>query len=272
MSNAMDLSIVIPTKDRPSILRETLLSALPAARDVSAEVIIVNDSKTAPVSVPEVEGATVRVMDNPKSGVASARNLGARHARAPLLLFIDDDMIISSENLRVTLRLHGELPANSSLNLNWVYPPELQERIRRTHFGRYLMSNGFATLEGWCRGGAWRDDALFRSDGITSQYLSISKAVFESVAGYDETFPHAGFEDYDLAMRLRQAGVDSYIYPLSFVYHDEADRMDPRSWLARKRRGGVTRRVAVERGHSELRHDYGRLRPLFYRTVGAAEP
>jgi GT2 family glycosyltransferase len=263
--------VIIPTKDRGEVFSRTLRSVYEALLDVAAEIIVVNDSKTRTLTPDPVMAGRVTVLDNPKSGVASARNLGAAHARGRLLLFLDDDMLVSRENVQVTLQLHRQ-HAHCCINLNWVYPPDLDSAIRQNPFGRYLVHYGFTSLEGWNRGDRWDASNLFRTEGITSQYLSMERDVFRASGGYTEGFPHAGFEDYDFAKKLKKQGVAFYIYPLSVAFHNETDRLNLPAWLARKERGGETRRVAVAMGHRELALHYGPLKKTALTGITWATP
>lgn len=268
----MEISIIIPSKDRKNILFESLQKAYEAIKGVRAEIIVINDSKTERITIPDAWADKVKVFDNPKSGVASARNLGASKAAADLLLFLDDDMWIAEENILITLALHEKFTKDCCINLNWIYPDALQEEINKTSFGRYLRHFGFDSMKGWSRGQAWDDHQIFECEGITSQYLSIRRADFMRSGGYNEGFPHAGFEDYEYGKRLREKGIQPYIYPLSMVRHNEADRMQVKPWLDRKRRGGETRQAAVQMGHSELVYHYGFFKSIVYRTLIPLQP
>lgn len=253
----MELSIIIPTKDRAPILQKTISEAYQAISAYNAEIIVINDSKTREVEIAQVYQNKITVINNPKSGVASARNLGARYAKADLLLFLDDDMLIAQDNIQTTLQLH-QLYKNCCINLNWIYPPELTDKIRHTQFGRYLIHFGFTSLKGWNKGEYWDDNQIFKTNGITSQYLSIEKNLFEKLGGYNENFPHAGFEDFELAQRLKKNEITFYIYPLSMVFHNEQDRLHIQPWLQRKKRGGETRQVAVQMGFTEVEIHYSK--------------
>ena len=93
MSLAPVVSVIIPTKERESILFDTLARLAGALNGVVAEVIVINDSKTSNlVLLKDFDFAIV--VDNPGQGVASARNFGASLAKSDLLWFIDDDMWI----------------------------------------------------------------------------------------------------------------------------------------------------------------------------------
>jgi glycosyltransferase involved in cell wall biosynthesis len=262
----LDLSIIIPTKDRSHILQQTLLNAYQAIRAVEAEIIVVNDSKTTKINLPDIYKDKITVIENSKNGVASARNLGANHAKGDLLLFLDDDMLISQENIQHTLQLH-QTYKHCCINLNWVYPSVLLDKISRSQFGRYLLQHGFTSLKGWNRGEYWDDKQIFPTKGITSQYLSIDKSVFFNNRGYNENFPHAGFEDFEFAQRLKENGVTFYIFPLSTVFHNEEDRVYIEPWLQRKRRGGETRRVAVQMGLTQLKIKYSKWKYLVLKIL-----
>jgi glycosyltransferase involved in cell wall biosynthesis len=268
----MELSIIVPSKDRKSILLHSLEKAYQAIEGVAAEIIVINDSKTEDVEIPSYWKDKISVFNNPKSGVASARNLGAAKASSGLLLFMDDDMWLFKENVQAVFSLHHQLGASSCLNLNWIYPPSLSKQMERSQFGRYLKHFGFDSLEGWRRGASWNGQEVFPVEGITSQNLSINKSDFNKAGGYNEGFPHAGFEDYDFSRRLLGVGIQPYIYPLSMMYHNEEDRMDVEAWLARKKRGGETRRVAVEMGYQDLKIHYGFVKSSLYKILVPLQP
>ena len=184
---------------------------------------------------------------------------------------MDDDIIANADAIATTLRLH-ETRQWCCVNLNWIYPPALTSQIQQTSFGRYLIHYGFTTLKGWNRGNHWDEYDLFATDGITSQYLSMRKQEFDLSGGYNEVFPHAGFEDYEFAKRLRQQGFAFYIYPQSSLWHNETDRQSINLWLDRRRRGGQTRRVAAELGHSEVVLHYPAWKSVLLYTTGALKP
>jgi GT2 family glycosyltransferase len=246
----MQASIIIPTKNREEILMNSLEAAVKAIETIDAEIIVVNDGDKD-ILIPEEWHSRIKVILNPKQGVASARNLGARNAFSELLIFMDDDMLVNEAAVKKVIDL-ADMHPDGTININWEYPPGLVQEIRKNKFGRYLEHYGFTTLRGWNKGQPWDEHELFENPGLTSQFLAIRKTTFDSVNGYNETFPHAGFEDYDFSKRLKNMGVHLYVWPKDAIYHNEADRLDLRKWLERKQRGGETRKHAVLEGNKEL--------------------
>ena len=89
----MDVSVVIPTRNRSALLSRTLRSAL-RQEHVEFEVIVVDEASSddTPALLSAVGDSRVRVLrhEMPR-GLSGARNHGAEHARAEWLAFLDDD-------------------------------------------------------------------------------------------------------------------------------------------------------------------------------------
>ena len=103
----MQASIIIPSKNRETILFNSLEHAVNAIKDIDVEIIIINDGDKD-ILIPEDWKAKVRVIKNPKAGVASARNLGAKNAIADLLIFMDDDMLIHENAVKKMIELSNQ--------------------------------------------------------------------------------------------------------------------------------------------------------------------
>lgn len=265
----MQVSIIIPSKNREKILFNSLKYAVDAIQEIEAEIIIINDGDND-ILIPEIWKSKVRVIKNPKSGVASARNLGAKNAKSDFLLFMDDDMLIHKNAVNKVIAFLQE-NENATININWIYTPELLQQITKTKFGRYLDNFGFTSLKGWNKEQPWNENDLFENIGITSQFLGIQKNTFNKVNGYDETFPHAGYEDYDFAKRMSENGIKFFIWPKDIIFHNETDRHELSKWLDRKRRGGETRKHAVIKGNTELALQYVGLKKLILQSLKASK-
>lgn len=119
MNQKLQFSIIMPTFERGNVFEQSIAAAIEAIEDFDAEIIVVNDNKRSKIIIKEKEHK-VKVVDNPKSGVASARNLGARLADADLLIFVDDDIIINRKALEYTLELYRN-NFDRCYNSDWTY-------------------------------------------------------------------------------------------------------------------------------------------------------
>ncbi|HEX5740618.1 MAG TPA: glycosyltransferase, partial [Pilimelia sp.] len=103
------VTAVVPTRDRPALLRRTLASV--AAQDYPGPLttIVVHD-QTAPDH--SVAGPAVRVLANTRApGLAGARNTGILAADSELVAFCDDDDVWAPDKLRRQVALLRERPA-----------------------------------------------------------------------------------------------------------------------------------------------------------------
>jgi glycosyltransferase involved in cell wall biosynthesis len=97
------VTVVIPTRDRWSLLSRTALRAAVAQSGVDLEIIVVDDgsSEEAPDDLPGLDDPRVRrVRHVEPRGVAAARNAGLREARGEWIAFLDDDDVWSPQKLR----------------------------------------------------------------------------------------------------------------------------------------------------------------------------
>jgi glycosyltransferase involved in cell wall biosynthesis len=102
-------SVVVPTFQRRGLVTEAV-RALATQIEPPLEVIVVVDGSTdgsaqalAEISAP----FPLRVVEQPNSGAARARNRGAALARGDLLLFLDDDMMAAPDLLAQLGRVHA---------------------------------------------------------------------------------------------------------------------------------------------------------------------
>jgi glycosyltransferase involved in cell wall biosynthesis len=267
----MELSVIIPTMNRGHIFEMTLSYAIEAIKHIKSEIIIVNDSKDKPLIERKSGEVALRYVNNPKSGVASARNFGASFASYNVLLFLDDDILITKDSVDKTL-CHYQCNENICINPDWVYPPALQKKLNGNAFGRFMIHHNLVSFKGWYNHDRWRDNDIFETPILASFHLAITRNNFVRSKGYDESFLHAGFEDYDYPIRLKNMGLIFFIDARVLVYHNEEDRIELKNWLTRQYRGAQTRRKAVELGYTELVIQYGFFKKLFLDVAYVFKP
>jgi GT2 family glycosyltransferase/peptidoglycan/xylan/chitin deacetylase (PgdA/CDA1 family) len=239
-------SIVIPTYER----RDTVLRTVKAldgqtARDFEVVVVVDGSSDGTAAALRKLNVTfPLTVLEQRNQGRASAVNAGAERAGGELLLFLDDDMRADHALLDEHERSHragadvvlGDLPID----------PDSP---------RYLLSWGVGF---WARSRRERLTApgakIELGDLLTGQ-MSISRADFERLGGFDVSFTRDGLfggEDIDLGYRMLKAGLHVVFNPAaaSYQYYD----VDPADYLRRTREAGRSDRELVLK-HPELAHD-----------------
>jgi glycosyltransferase involved in cell wall biosynthesis len=245
----LQLSIILPTKDRQPILFKTLRSILRATETISCEIFVIDNSSAPDIILPaDLCRENVRILKNPhnRNSVFSSRNYGASLASSELLLFIDDDILVTPESIAFVLEFH-RTNERKAANVSWQYPPELLEKMRNSIFGRFLIRSGFTTMRELYGVNRWKDGTVFESGEVASYFFSIPKNIFHEIGGYEGRHLHEG-TDVSLIDSLRRNGVKMFINAKILVYHNEEDRVEIRNWLERKKRLGEISAFAVGLG------------------------
>lgn len=118
MPESCDVSVVIPTRSRWSLLSTAALPSALEQQDVDHEVIVVDDGSSDETAdrLAEIADPRLRVLRNEApGGVAAARNRGVFEARGRWISFLDDDDLWSPRKLR------AQLDAAESANAVFVY-------------------------------------------------------------------------------------------------------------------------------------------------------
>ena len=189
---ALNISVIIPVRDGGEEFRRCL-AAFSASSMSPYEIIIVVDGATdGSAQIAETYGATVIRLPIPQ-GPARARNIGARAATGDVLLFVDADVLIHPETVRIVSA--GFKKNNKVAAIFGSYDDEpgatnfLSQYKNLLHHFVHQTANEMASTF-WSGCGA------------------ILRDVFLAVGGFDENFRQPSIEDIELGYRLRQAGYE----------------------------------------------------------------
>ncbi len=269
------LSIIIPTYNRNPVFNKTLACTYEAIEGLDAEIIVVNDSKTNVVNISEEYHDKVQLFENPKKGVAAARNYGVTKSKGNLLLLLDDDVNLTKVNLKNATTFFSQKGFTKyCLNLSWEYPPSLTQQAKQQQFGRFLVNFGYTNMKGHSGNPAyWKENSQFEVDLFASYCLFMPKVIFNQIEGYKEEVPF-GYEDYDFAHRARQMGIKTFIDTTNIVYHNEFDRIALDNWLNRKEREGYGRIVGPKiSGHQqESKVEFSKIKTKLFTMGGYLKP
>ena len=176
------------------------------------EVIVVDDGSRPPLARPEstLDLRVVRLEDR-GFGLARARNAGARAARHGILVFLDADIVAAPGHVAAHARWHHTVA--DALTLGFCRSVAAAgvgaSDIRRAGPAALLADRpgdppwNAHHMAGTGELTARRDD-LFRA--VTGNNLAISRAFFEEVGGFDETFERYGGEDTEFGYRVQACG------------------------------------------------------------------
>lgn len=103
------VSIIIPTFQRPERALEAARSALAQVCDAAFEVVLIDNDPagSALASLRTLDDARVKIVHEPRAGVANARNAGLRASSGGIIAFLDDDEIAPSTWLAELMRVQA---------------------------------------------------------------------------------------------------------------------------------------------------------------------
>jgi glycosyltransferase involved in cell wall biosynthesis len=194
------ISVIIPTYNEEKNILECVESIL-SQKTKDFEVIIVDDGSTdKTLEILEVISKTlpVKVYKQNHKGPASARNLGAKHAKGKILVFVDSDMIFSRDFLQNLVKditdnktkgtfskdeyvsnyknvwarcwnVNENLPSKRRLPINY---PNVQKVFRA------ILKSEFDRVNGFSKG------------GYTDDYTLSEKLGYEATAANEAVFYH----------------------------------------------------------------------------------
>lgn len=234
----MDLSILIPTRNRRERVLATL-DALDQQRLDGARVeVVVVDNGSADGTYEALEARGGKRMDlmgtrEARKGASFARNLGLSLVRAPVVLLFGDDMVPEGDGL-----VAGHLAAHRARpepdygvlgQVRWAEPV--------TPFMHWLETAGFQFSFDHIAAGPV-DPAAY----LYSSHVSLKTETLRALGGFDaEHFPYL-MEDTELGVRLRRQGFELDYRPDLLVRHHHAQTL--RSFRRRmKVTGAAARRL-----------------------------
>lgn len=207
------LSVVIPAYNSAALLTSTLPALDQGGGAV--EIIVVDDGSTdGTPAVVDGLGLShpVRVLRQRQRGRAAARNAGAAAAAGPVLLFLDADVRPEPGLIDAHLR-HYRGGARVGVQGRTLQAPE----TLTTTFMRATNLLPDLTVR--------RREDLSPLHVITRNF-SVAADSFRKVGGFDEAFAGYGWEDIELGLRLRQAGVRLRYEPAALAYHHHRQSLE----------------------------------------------
>jgi glycosyltransferase involved in cell wall biosynthesis len=200
-SDACDVSVVVPTRNRSPLVRVALDSLLAqSANGVRYEVLVVDNKSTddtAQTVATYGEVGHIRYLFEAREGPSHARNRGVEESSAPIVAFTDDDVRVSESwvaRLKSTFDRHADVDCVGGRILpEWPYEPP--SWMTKSHWAPVaLIDYGPAPL---------RTDTAPPLCLLTAN-MAVRRSAIVSVGGFDPQYLRC--QDHELQIRLWQTG------------------------------------------------------------------
>lgn len=214
MSDAVTVSIVIPTYNNRTLLQRCLATVM-RHRTADSEVIVVDDGSTdSTAEMVRSRWPEVRLLQQPNRGFCAAANQGLRHSRGTFVELLNNDTEVTAGWLQAAL------PAFDDPTVASVAPlvRKLPYRATIDSAGDQYYWFGMAKKRGEGRPFAPPYDRPVEVFGASASSAFYRREALDKVGGFPEYFG-AYLDDIDLGFRLRLAGYRCLFVPDSVVYH-----------------------------------------------------
>jgi O-antigen biosynthesis protein len=221
------VSIVIPFRDQPQLLRTCVESIAATTREqTNLEFLLIDNGSTDPETLSLVERLDARsdvsvLTDARPFNWAALNNAGARQARGEVLLFLNNDIEAHQAGWVAALCAQALRPDVAAAGARLLYPDR-----RLQHCGLVVGLTGAA---GHVLGGLAEIDpgylrmavAARECSAVTGACLATRREVFEALEGFDQALG-VDLNDVDYCLRAGVRGLRTMYEPAAELIHHES--------------------------------------------------
>jgi len=254
------VSIIVPTRDEPAIIRQCVESLLEKTSYPRFEILVVDNQSTDPEAQAYLAQFTgekrIRVLhyDLPFN-YSAINNFAARQARGEVLCLLNNDTeVISSDWLE---EMVGQLlqPRVRVVGAKLYFPDGRVQHAGDTVGPGGCANHLHAFIErnepGYCNRAAVAQEL----SAVTGACMLVWKSLYEELGGLNEKHLPVSFSDVDFCLRVREAGYRVVWTPHAELYHHESLSRGKDQTPDKKRRANREVSYMRKRWKHVMQHD-----------------
>lgn len=218
------VSIIIPTMGKLELIKPCIDSLIEKTSYTNFEVVVLDNSRGKfPDGIQYLKDRQLKVIEcNEPFNWARLNNIGAKHASGELLLFLNDDIEITTGDWLEQLVRQCLRPQIGAVGALLYYPNGALQ-----HTGVLLVNYGGGGIHLLHK--RMPDNRIYRHlhktvrevSANTGACLMVSRAKFDEIDGFDEELAVVG-NDVDLCIRLMERGYRNIWTPMCHLIHHES--------------------------------------------------
>lgn len=226
------VSIIVPTRDKVSLLQACIQSVQQKTNYPSWELLIVDNGSVEPETQAYFEklknDLRIRVLryDGPFN-YSAINNYAVTQARGEILTLLNNDIEVISENWLSEMVSHASRPEVGAVGAKLLYPDGTVQHAGVVlgiggvagHVHRFLAEDAL----GYCH----RAVIAQNFSAVTGACLVVRKELYKAVNGLNEEHLHVAFNDIDFCLKLVVAGYKNVFTPFALLYHHESISRGP---------------------------------------------
>lgn len=221
------VSLIIPTRDGYSILKQCIDSILSKTTYQNYEIIIVDNQSSDPKTLGYFESLmrsnNIRVISyNDEFNYSAINNFAVQHAQGELIGLINNDIEVISPDWLTEMVSHAIRPDVGCVGAKLYYPDNTIQ-----HAGVICGLGGVAGhshkyFPAAASGYFHRLKVIQNLSAVTAAVLLVKKSVFVEVGGLNEQNLKIAFNDVDFCLKVKTAGYRNLWTPYAELYHHES--------------------------------------------------
>lgn len=218
------ISVIIPSKDNPQVLKQCLESLRRCQGKRYHLEILVVDNGSSPENKAEIEKiahGTKYIYEPMSFNFSKMCNRGAQEAEGELLLFLNDDITVNADGWLEAMAERAMRPYVGAVGLKLYYP----QSTTIQHAGITNLPGGPVHKLQFTQDGEDDDYGYGSLDrnviGVTGACLMVKRERFRQAGGFPEDLQVA-YNDVELCFRLREAGWHNVVLNSYHAYHHES--------------------------------------------------
>ena len=232
----MKTSVIIATHRRPESLRRLVAALAAQIRSAERQLLIAENGSAAPVTLDD-PGVPIVHLHDLRRGKCRAQNLALKEASGEIIVFLDDDLVVSNSYLDAVEEFFANHPEFAAMN-GRILPaedPVAKAGALAPYLDLPISDHGEQVCE---------------VPGVLGANMAFRSSALRQVGPFDERLGPGACgheEETEMSARLRREGFKIGYAPEALVYHE----VDPT-------RGDRDRfiRIARERGRCRMLHEH----------------
>ena len=231
------LSVVIPSKDNPEVLKKCLASLKKAAEGRRMEILVVDNGSSDGnrQAVEKLTGGSGYLYRPMEFNFSAMCNLGAERAEGELLLFLNDDVELGPDGGLDRMCARAVLPYVGAVGMKLRYPDDRKlqhDGITSLPVGPVHKLQFFEDDKSYYFG---RNRFDHNCLAVTGACLMVEKRKFQEAGGFDVRLKVA-YNDVDLGFRLWEAGYRNVVLNhCRGLHYESLSRGSDESWEKQRR-------------------------------------
>ena len=264
------ISIVIPFKDHPRLLKQAIISILEKSSYSNFEIIGVSNDTTTPTTyglmqeLQEEDDRIRFIQCNEKFNFSRLVNFGVEQSKGEHVVLFNNDIQIISEGWINSLLEHSQRSEVGVVGAKLYFPDNTIQHagiaIGLGGCAGHMHLNFPAHHDGYYN----RLQIVQNVSAVTGALMMVSREIYNELGGFDETNFSVAFNDVDFCLKARRKKYLNVFTPYCEAYHYESKTRGYEETPEKKQRFKMELARLVKRYQTEMNQGDPYYNPNFH--------